>query len=123
MGEIQAVYVNGHLIANNIKRFDDVKEFKLDQAIIYKGKNIYAIVGIPQKPRYQWDDLNADPGIIKVSEPAGKWKRKLFNGLAQVIVQSSKQAGEITLTATSENLKSESVKIFSKAVVLRPAVK
>ncbi|NJN26603.1 MAG: hypothetical protein HC819_11795 [Cyclobacteriaceae bacterium] len=35
----------------------------------------------------------------------GKYHRSLFNGKCQVIIQSSKEAGEIKLTATSTNLK------------------
>jgi beta-galactosidase len=35
---------------------------------------------------------------------ADGWKRSLFNGLAQVIVQSTGEPGEITLTATSKDL-------------------
>jgi beta-galactosidase len=39
------------------------------------------------------------------------WKRSLFNGLAQIIVQSAQQQGEITLTATSPALQPATVKI------------
>jgi beta-galactosidase len=35
---------------------------------------------------------------------AAPWSRSLFNGLAQVIVQSSKTAGEIKLTASADGL-------------------
>ncbi|HUB25719.1 MAG TPA: beta-galactosidase GalA [Tepidisphaeraceae bacterium] len=34
----------------------------------------------------------------------GKWKRSLFNGLAQIIVQSRPEAGVITLTASGDHL-------------------
>jgi len=32
------------------------------------------------------------------------WSRSLFNGLAQIIVQSTRDAGEIKLTATADGL-------------------
>src|ERR1035437_7614703 len=32
------------------------------------------------------------------------WARSLFNGLAQIIVQSTRDAGEIKLTATADGL-------------------
>ena len=35
---------------------------------------------------------------------AAPWSRSLFNGLAQVIVQSTRDAGEIKLTATADGL-------------------
>jgi beta-galactosidase len=68
----------------------------------------------------QWEVLNTDPGSIQIINPAETWKRKLFSGLAQVIVQSSKQAGEITLTATSPGLKSASVILNSLPCILKP---
>jgi beta-galactosidase len=45
----------------------------------------------------------ADRYVENVSLP-GAWKRSLFNGLAQVIVQSTKKPGELTITAGSPNL-------------------
>jgi beta-galactosidase len=104
LGEEQAIYVNGHLVAKNIKRDDPVQRYRLDRTILRTGKNVYAVVGTPLAPRFQYDNLNTDPGIIQISTPASAWKRKAFNGLAQVIVQSERQTGEITLTATSPGL-------------------
>ena len=46
--------------------------------------------------------------MITVAE---KYNRKLFNGLAQVIVQTTGDEGEITLTATSNGLKKSEIKI------------
>ncbi len=46
--------------------------------------------------------------------------RKAFNGLSMALVQSTKQAGNITVEATSPGLTSSSVTISSKAVQLRP---
>jgi beta-galactosidase len=40
-----------------------------------------------------------------------KWKRSVFNGLAQVIVQSGGEPGEIRLTATSQDLAGDTVVI------------
>jgi beta-galactosidase len=47
------------------------------------------------------------------SEIRPRWQRKLFNGLAQVIVQSRPEAGTITLKASSEGLKPASQTIIS----------
>jgi beta-galactosidase len=51
-----------------------------------------------------------------------EWKRSVFNGLAQVIVQSARQPGEITLTATSSGLSQRALKIQAQPAPLRPAV-
>jgi hypothetical protein len=48
--------------------------------------------------------VRGNPAVVKVVTLAEGWKRNLFNGLAQVIVQSTGQTGDITLTATSPNL-------------------
>jgi len=122
LGEEQAVYINGHLIVKNIKRNDAVQEYKLDKAILRKGKNVYAIVGSPLVPRYLYDNLNTDPGIIQIFSPSKNWKRRVFNGLAQVIVQSTKMPGKIILTATSEHLLKATLKLQTQTVVLRPAL-
>lgn len=41
------------------------------------------------------------------------WVRKAFNGLAQIIVKTQKQAGEITLTASSDGLSTATLKLNS----------
>jgi len=49
---------------------------------------------------------NGDPACHEPDQAvAGVWKRSLFNGLAQVLVQSSGEQGEIVLTASSPGLK------------------
>ena len=50
------------------------------------------------------------------------WKRSVFNGLAQVIVQSTGQPGEILLTATSTDLSRKVLALQAQAAPLRPAV-
>jgi len=122
LGEEQAVYVNGHLLAKKIKRDDSVQGHTLDNSILHKGKNIYAIVGTPLVPRYQYDNLNTDPGVIQVFTPAEKWRRKVFNGLAQVIVQSTRHAGTITLTATGNGLSQGVLEIHAEPAALRSSV-
>lgn len=71
---------------------------------------------------------NGDPGshepdcyVTTDGNPSPQWKRSLFNGLAQVIVQSTDDAGEIRLTANSGGLKSASVILKSEAVSQLPS--
>ncbi len=47
------------------------------------------------------------------------WSRSVFNGYAQVVVQSSKQAGTIKLTAKADGLKPMTVEIETKPATLR----
>lgn len=44
----------------------------------------------------------------------GKWKRSLFNGKCQIIIQSPEKEGQFSLTASSEGLKKETVVITVK---------
>ena len=118
----QSVYINGHLIAENVAREQPGQAYLLDHSILRKGKNVYAVTGPPLVKRNQWEYLNTDPGIIQVKTPYEPWKRKLFNGLAQVIVQSEKKPGEIILTARSKGLESAEVIIRTESVQLRPAL-
>ncbi|MBA7533305.1 hypothetical protein ES705_25540 [subsurface metagenome] len=103
--EHQTIYVNGHLIASDIIRDDPDQSFQLDHSLLKDGKNEYAVIGQRFRKAHQWDDPNTDPGLVQVIYPSEQWKRKTFNGLAQVIIQSKKNAGEIKLIATSPGLK------------------
>jgi beta-galactosidase len=47
----------------------------------------------------------------------GDWKRQLFSGKCQVILQAGKREGEIHLEATSEGLKPAGIAIKAKSVV------
>jgi beta-galactosidase len=57
---------------------------------------------------------NGDPGSHEADKIIGSfaargWKRKLFNGYAQVIVQSGKAPGRVSLRAKSPGLESAQV--------------
>lgn len=51
-----------------------------------------------------------------------RWKRRLFNGLAQVIVQSSREPGTLMLTAKTGNLRAGAVMIKAAPATPRPSV-
>ena len=66
---------------------------------------------------------NGDPSSHEPDKfPDGGYQRRLFNGLCQVLIQSSQKAGIIELKASSDGLKSTSVIVRSEAVPLRPSV-
>jgi beta-galactosidase len=120
--ENQTIFVNGHLIAEDIERDAPGQSYRLKHRIIKPGRNEYAVTGKRFRKQHQWDEPNTDPGLLQLIYPAKQWKRKVFNGLAQIIIQSEKKAGEIFLIATSPNLKTGSARIKAKAAKLRPAV-
>jgi beta-galactosidase len=51
-----------------------------------------------------------------------QWSRSLFNGLAQIIVQSTKDAGEIKLTASADGLQPAVITVQTQPCAPRPAV-
>jgi beta-galactosidase len=50
-----------------------------------------------------------------------EWKRSVFNGLAQIIVQSTKEPGEIKLTASADGLSPATASVPSQPCMSRPA--
>jgi beta-galactosidase len=51
-----------------------------------------------------------------------EWQRSVFNGLAQITVQSTRDPGEIKLTASADGLSPATVTIQSRACTPRPFV-
>ena len=120
--ENQSVYVNGHLLASNIKRDALNQSYLLDHQIIKPGRNEYAVTGQKFRNRNQWDEPNTDAGLVQIVVPSAQWKRSLFNGLAQIIVQSTKQPGNLILKASAPGLKEATIKIQTQPVSLHPSV-
>jgi beta-galactosidase len=122
IAENMNLYVNGQLIATHIIPKVSNQEFVLEHKLLKPGKNVYAITGQKFRKRYEWDEPNIQPGVVQIFNPAKPWKRMVFNGMAQIMVQSGKEAGEIYLTATSPGLAPATIKITTLPVNLRPAV-
>jgi len=51
-----------------------------------------------------------------------QWSRSVFNGLAQIIVQSSRKSGTVKLTAQSVDLTPAAVSIKTDPLALRPTL-
>jgi beta-galactosidase len=67
--------------------------------------------------------LNRGARLRFQEEPAPvAWRRSAFNGLAQIIVQSTRDAGAIRLTARADGLQPATITIRSEAAPLRPFV-
>ena len=50
-------------------------------------------------------------GVLRVTAPAAPWQRRVFNGWAQVIVQSTGQAGDASLTARAPGLAPATIRL------------
>jgi len=66
---------------------------------------------------------NGDPSChepdVCLDDASSNWKRSVFNGLAQVVVQAGTNASEIRLTARSEGLAENAVVIPARQSPLR----
>ena len=122
IGAAQSVYMNGKLIAANILKSEKGNTFVLDAAILHKGNNSITITATPLLKNQPWDNVNTDPGLFQIITPALPYKRKLFSGLAQVIVQATGVAGEIIVTANANGLKQGAIRIQTVQAQLRPAI-
>ncbi len=111
IGKVQNIYINGKEVGHEIKAGYGNTEFKLEASLLHPGNNTIAIVATPLLKANIWASVNTDPGLIQLVYPAEQYKRKLFSGYAQVIVQSTGQPGTIVLKAISPGLKQSALEI------------
>jgi beta-galactosidase len=87
---------------------------------LHVGDNVIA-VGV--KNDQGQGGLNPDVNVELVGKATSSpWSRSLFNGLAQIIVQSSRDAGEIKLTASAESLQPATATLQTVAGGMRSSV-
>lgn len=111
IGKEQLIYINGKPVGENLSEDRPAYEITLDQSVLRQGENRIDVIAKPLTKKNDWDVVNTDPGTVQIYRAAGQWKRKLFNGLAQVIIQSTGEPGEITLSASSPGLKNGILKV------------
>ena len=101
IGAEVVVFVNGSKVEPSK---EDSQKYILNASILKVGKNTIHIAATPLQKVKDWDVMNTDPGIIQVITPAESWKRKLFNGYAQIIIQKAENAKEVVLSASAKGL-------------------
>jgi len=111
IGKEQTIYINGKKIADRFMENKKGNDFVLDKSVLKAGKNTIAILATPILKSQSWDSVNTDPGAFQLLKQADTWKRKLFSGLAQVIVQFNGENGPVTLKASSVGLKPATLKL------------
>jgi beta-galactosidase len=110
-------FVNGQFIGEShdwqAQPIFDIKKF------IHAGDNVIAVGvnnGVGQ------GGLNPKVTVKTIGNAsAAPWSRSLFNGLAQIIVQSTREAGEFTLSAGSDGLKPATAVVQTQPCALRPS--
>ena len=93
--------------------------YDIKQAL-HVGDNVIA-VGLRNESNM--GGLNPDVNVELQGKPVpAPWSRSLFNGLAQIIVQSTHDAGEMKLTATADGLQLTTATVTTVAGAVRPSV-
>ena len=112
------VFVNNERIGES-HNWQAAPVFDLKQTL-HAGDNVIA-VGV--KNDEGDGGLRPDVNVEIIGRPvAPLCSRSLFNGLAQIIVQSTKDAGEIKLNASADGLTAATATIASQPCTSRPSV-
>jgi beta-galactosidase len=87
---------------------------------LHAGDNVIAVGVLNESGT---GGLNPDVNVELFSKPVpAEWSRSVFNGLAQIMVQSTTAAGEIKLTATADGVSRAATTIESQPCTPLPAV-
>jgi hypothetical protein len=112
------VFINNQYVGES-SDWQDEPSYEIKQAL-HVGDNIIAVGVFNESGE---GGLNPDVNVELVGKPTAiAWSRSLFNGLAQVIVQSTQEAGEIKLTASGESLEAASATVKTEPGGIRPGV-
>jgi beta-galactosidase len=107
LGKSQTAVLNGKALYTDAPPEKATMEIAINEKSLKATGNTLRIVA---KPYEDWGMRESvaklSPAAVRTLTPAAGYERRVFNGLAQVIVQSTESAGEIQLIATSEGLRS-----------------
>ncbi|HEX7984220.1 MAG TPA: beta-galactosidase GalA [Duganella sp.] len=105
LGPDQKVYVNGRAV--EATPVDGGLMVALEGARLKEDNSLAYVLATPEggvQGMFERSVGASKWGVLRVTAPAAPWRRRVFNGWAQVIVQSTGEAGEGVLTATSGGL-------------------
>jgi beta-galactosidase len=113
------VFVNGQRLGGVIDlRAPTIRDVK---ALLHLGRNL---IVVPTADYGTGPSGLSRGAFLRFQEGAApvQWQRSAFNGWAQVIVQSSKEPGELRLTARAPGLALASLVLPARPATPRPAV-
>jgi beta-galactosidase len=113
------IYVNGKL-AGEAHDWSTFHSFEIKK-LLHSGENTIAVA---VKNNASQGGLNQGVNLEIQENPVPvQWKRSVFNGLAQVLVQTTASPGELKLTARSGSLNPTTVSIQARPCTPRPALR
>jgi beta-galactosidase len=111
-----SVFVNGQHVGDS-RNWQETPIYEI-KGNLHEGDNVIA-VGV--RNTAGMGGLTLGVNVELTGEPVTPaWSRSVFNGLAQIIVQSTKDAGEIKLTASADGLTPAIVSIHSNSSAYAP---
>jgi beta-galactosidase len=115
LGKKQTVWLNGRAL------YTDAAPQQARTTIVVEAEHLRPTGNVIRFHAERYDDWGQretlsqlQPAAFRIVTPPGEWRRSTFNGLAQIIVQSSGQPGEITLQATSPGLTSAELQVRAR---------
>jgi beta-galactosidase len=122
LGAKTTLWLNGREQARDIDTATVGPALRLDPAQLVAGVNRVRLIVTPFDDKRNHIPEITRLGSVHAFTPAPPARRSLFNGLAQVIVQSTREPGEIRLTARSDGLAAAESTIITRPAALRAAV-
>jgi beta-galactosidase len=122
LGTKTTLWLNGHELARDIDTSTVGPALRLDPAQLVAGVNRVQLMVTPFEDKRNHIPELTRLGFVHVVTPAPPARRSLFSGLAQVIVQSTQEPGEIRLTAKSDGLAPSESTVIARPATVRAAV-
>ena len=116
------VWLNDRELARDLDTSTVGPALRLDPAQLVAGMNLVQLLVTPFDDKRNHIPELTRLGSMRVTTPAPPAWRSLFSGLAQVIVQSTREPGEIRLTAKSEGLVPAEGTVTARPATLGAAV-
>ena len=115
LGEKTTVWINGRVKARDLDTTASGPALPLDPAELVFGANRVQLLVSPRAGDQKHLPELTRLGTVQIRAPAPPCRRSAFNGYAQVIVQTTREAGEIRLTACADGLQPATVALTAQA--------
>ena len=107
LGARTSLWVNGRQLATEVDTSTSGPYVAIERGVLAVGTNRIQLIVVPLGDGRNHIPDRTRLGAVQALRPADPWQRRAFNGLAEVIVQSSGGPGSVVLTAQADGLKSE----------------
>jgi beta-galactosidase len=121
-GAKTSVWLNGHQVGDEVGTARPGLAIPLSAANVTVGRNSVQLLVVPFNDKRNHIPELSRLGALQARTPPPPCRRAAFNGLAQVIVQSAREAGTTTLTASADGMPDATLSLAIEAVPAPPSV-